>query len=666
MLYPVQYNPVTQKTRIYTDVTLELTPSGKKGINTLKEKNIPGKASRTFNQIFKQHFINYNETDLKYTSLPEDGTNMLIICYSDFMDEMQPFVEWKRCIGYNVEIINYSEIGSSSSLKTYVGNYYSNNGLDFLLLVGDHTQVPSSSTSAGVSDNNYGYISGNDHYLDIFVGRFSAEQKSDVTTQVDRTINYEKEINSSANYIYGGVGIASNEGGSSGDDSESDEEHMNNIETDLEDYGYSIDRVYQDGGNASDLTNHLNAGRGLINYVGHGNSTSWSSMTYTSDDVNSLKNTNKLPFIFSVACLNGNFTNTTCFAETWLRATYNNQPAGAIAFSGSTINQYWAPPMCAQDEINDLLVTDNWMKYGSVFVNGMFQMIDEYGTDGEDMADTWVCFGDPSLHLRTPGHPSGPLNVTISGPNPACASNATYSLNNLPSDATVIWSAIPTHLFTNTSGTGTSFSTAWDGSGSGSGTITATLSGDCGSVDVEKEVWLGPPLQPTIIPLTYIYGGGEATFRAYLEESEASTYNWSVMGGSIIRGQGTEHLEVMVYPVTHLDLHVSAGNACGTGPLAFKSFDVSNGGGPASVDDFSVHPNPADHKFTISLEGAKQTRNTEAFEYLLYNVRHQMVRRIKTTDVSVEINAADLESGIYFLNIVAGDKILKRKIEIRH
>jgi hypothetical protein len=43
-----------------------------------------------------------------------------------------------------------------------------------------------------------------------------------------------------------------------------------------------------------------------------------------------------------------------------------------------------------------------------------------------------------------------------------------------------------------------------------------------------------------------------------------------------------------------------------------------------------------------------------------------MVRRIKTTEVSVEINAADLESGIYFLNIVAGDKILKRKIEIRH
>jgi hypothetical protein len=292
----------------------------------------------------------------------------------------------------------------------------------------------------------------------------------------------------------------------------------------------------------------------------------------------------------------------------------------------------------------------------------------EYAIDGREIKRWYPCRPENvEFAYTTLGIPGDPIPDAILENGPVCNSGKSFSLNrDLPSGTSASWSASPTQLFTNTSSTGSSFSTAWDGSGSGSGTITATLSGDCGSVDVEKEVWLGPPLQPTIIPLTYIYGGGEATFRAYLEESEASTYNWSVMGGSIIRGQGTGHLSVMVYPAPYLNLQVSAGNACGTGPLAFKSFDVSNGGGPASVDDFSVHPNPADHKFTVSLEGAKQTGNTEAFEYLLYNDRHQMVRRIKTTDVSVEINVADLESGIYFLNIVAGDKILKRKIEIRH
>ena len=46
----------------------------------------------------------------------------------------------------------------------------------------------------------------------------------------------------------------------------------------------------------------------------------------------------------------------TCFAETWLRATHNGAPSGAIGFFGSTVNQSWSPPMEGQDEFNDILV----------------------------------------------------------------------------------------------------------------------------------------------------------------------------------------------------------------------------------------------------------------------------------------------------------------------
>lgn len=416
MVHPVQYNPVTKTARIYTSLTVELTPSGKKGINTLDKKS-NGQVSSLFHRIYDRHFINYNENGTKYTPQPEDGNKMLIVCYSNFTDEMQSYVNWKESIGFQVEMVDYSTIGSASALESYVQDYYDNNGLDFLLLVGDHAQVPASSTSAGDSDNNYGYVSGSDHYLDIFVGRFSAETSAEVTTQVERTISYERDVSSSASFINKGVGIASNEGGSGGDDGEDDETHMNNIEYDLENYGYSsVDRIYQDGGSASQLTSALNDGRGIINYVGHGSSTSWASMYYDNNDVNSLTNTGKLPFIFSVACVNGDFTSTTCFAETWLRATYNGNPTGAIAFCGSTINQSWASPMCAQDEMNDLMVTNNWLRYGGVFVNGMFQMIDEYGSDGENMADTWTVFGDPSVQMRTPGHPEGPDGGTVTAP----------------------------------------------------------------------------------------------------------------------------------------------------------------------------------------------------------------------------------------------------------
>src|SRR6056297_3694807 len=131
-------------------------------------------------------------------------------------------------------------------------------------------------------------------------------------------------------------------------------------------------------------------------------------MYYSQTDVNNLSNDHKLPFVISVACVVGDFTSQTCFAETWLRATNNGNPTGAIVFCGSTINQSWASPMCAQDEMNDLLVANSYITYGGVFVNGMFQMIDEYGSDGENMADTWTVFGDPSVQMRTPGNPEGP------------------------------------------------------------------------------------------------------------------------------------------------------------------------------------------------------------------------------------------------------------------
>ncbi|NOQ23957.1 MAG: T9SS type A sorting domain-containing protein [Bacteroidales bacterium] len=415
-VFPVQYNPVTKKIRIYTHVTVELVEE-RKGIKNILNVNPKIENDAVFQNVLTNHFINYSSS-AKYTPVSETGKNMLIVCYTDFMDEMAEFVTWKESIGYTVNMVNYSTIGSSSALKTYVQNQYDQNGISYLLLVGDGAQVPSSSTSAGDSDNNYGYTSGSDHYLDLFVGRFSADNTTDLQTQIDRTIYYERDVNSSETWFKKGVGVASNEGdGGGGDDNESDEVHMNNIETDLLGFGYTaVDRVYQDGGSAAQLSTALNNGRGIINYVGHGSDYTWASMVYTQANVNALTNENELPVVISVACVVGNFTNKTCFAETWMRATNNGNPTGAIVFYGSTINQSWASPMCAQDEMNDLLVAGTYINNGGMFVNGMFQMIDEYGTDGENMADTWTVFGDPSLQMRTPGQPDGPAGTEPTAP----------------------------------------------------------------------------------------------------------------------------------------------------------------------------------------------------------------------------------------------------------
>ena len=91
--------------------------------------------------------------------------------------------------------------------------------MTYLLLVGDKNQIPTfevgSGWSEGESDISYAYISGNDSYPEFFVGRFSASNSSHVNTQVERTIEYERDPQLNANWYKKGLMIASNEGSGS-------------------------------------------------------------------------------------------------------------------------------------------------------------------------------------------------------------------------------------------------------------------------------------------------------------------------------------------------------------------------------------------------------------------------------------------------------------------
>ena len=203
-----------------------------------------------------------------------------------------------------------------------------------------------------------------------------------------------------AAWYHKGTGIASNQG--PGDDNEDDNEHQDVIRQKLLNYGYTwVDQIYDPSANAQQVTDAVNEGRSTINYTGHGWSGGWSSSSFSSSHVNALVNDNKLPFITSVACDNGMFEGRTCFGEAWLQATHNGEPTGAIGAYMSARSQSWDPPMCAQDEVIDLLVQDEKRTYGGLCFNGSCQMMDEYGSAGQTEFRAWTIFGDPSLRVRT-------------------------------------------------------------------------------------------------------------------------------------------------------------------------------------------------------------------------------------------------------------------------
>ena len=437
-----QYNPVEEKLRFYNDITVEIYPIGVDTINIIERTDELSGIDIDFKQIYESHFINFEK--ILYTPVEEQG-NMLVITYDNFWDAMVPFVQWKNMKGIPTEMINVSEIGDAYAIRTFISDYYDDNGLTFVLLVGDIQQIPTL-YSGGASDPSYSYVVGSDHYPDLFVGRFSAQNTGQVETQVERTIEYEKYPQTGADWYHKGTGVASDLG--PGDDGEFDDEHIDNIRDDLLNYTYAlVDQIYDPYGTASQVTNALNDGRSIINYCGHGWSQGWGSTGFSNYEVNALINDNMLPFIWSVACNNGEFdTYDTCFAEAWLRATHNGEPTGAIAAFMSSTGQYWDPPMDAQDECVDILVEsyENNKKntFGGLSFNGCMHMNDEYGSWGWDMTDTWHVFGDPSIQVRTdtpiemtvihdPTIPIGVLSFEVDVPgveNALCAISREYVL----------------------------------------------------------------------------------------------------------------------------------------------------------------------------------------------------------------------------------------------
>ncbi|MCD4652118.1 MAG: T9SS type A sorting domain-containing protein [Candidatus Cloacimonetes bacterium] len=401
-LYPFAYDPVRQVLRVYHHMVVEINYTGVSTDNVKIRTN--DQINNNFMEIYDHHFI--NTPSLRYTPVDEHG-RILIISYGQYMDEMQPYVDWKIQKGIPCEIIDVASIGTTSQqISNYIqAEYSADNTLTFIQLVGDHNHVPSPTSGNGLADPKYALVEGTDSYPDIFIGRFSAESEADVITQVERTVHYERDINS-GDWLHKATGIASSQGDGLGHDGgESDPVHMGYIRDDLLAYNYDeVDEIYDPTATNAEVFTAINTGRSFVNYVGHGSLSRWVTTNFTNADVNLLINDYLLPFIVTVACNNGDFNeNQVCFAETWMRAQNDamNAPTGSIAIYASSISQSWAPPMTAQDEIVDLIVNEDKLTVGGTCYNGSCEMIDDHGTGGISLFETWHIFGDASLLLRT-------------------------------------------------------------------------------------------------------------------------------------------------------------------------------------------------------------------------------------------------------------------------
>ena len=420
---PYLYNPVTKVLRVYSHFTLKMEKVGDDTRNVIENRAKSMVLDPEFKNIYESRYINYSEAATRYTAIEENG-ELLIICHDAFMPEMEPFVAWKKQIGRPTTMVGTSVTGTTApAIQAYIQTYYASHpNLTDILLVGDVAQIPGVYISAGSGSNGYsgygdaqyGQLAGNDYYNEVIVGRFCCENVNQVINHVNKVLNYERDLDETATWLSVGEGVSKNEGAGGGHYGEADYVHIDNVRDDLLNYGYTeVHRDYQGvtgvTASASTVSQHINAGVSIVNYCNHGSETSWGVFSYSNSNVNALTNDYKLPYIISVACLNGKYDRSgDCFAEAWMRATNNStgNPTGAIGGMFSYISQPWQPPMYGQDEMIDILIEsyDNNIKrtMGGVSINGNMKVLDLGASQNQNKGtyNTWILYGDPTLTLR--------------------------------------------------------------------------------------------------------------------------------------------------------------------------------------------------------------------------------------------------------------------------
>jgi gingipain R len=412
-VFPFQYNAVTKTLRVYTTIEVTLTEIEGKATNPLLVENY--RPVKEAIGMYQSMFINFDKT--RYDYVMANYGEILVLCTERDQETIEPYIQWKREKGF---IVHKEIVATGTNVKNIIKEKYEeNNNILFVQIIGDWEDLKCDVyTDGSPQDPKLGCVVGTDNFPEIAIGRFSCSNATELETQMNKSINYEKNPFTDEEWYSSAIGIGSSEGGGyNGDDGEQDKVHIQNIyDSKLEPFTYNtMLQNYDPGANASTLASHLNQGASTLMYCGHGNTTLFGTTGFNNSNINQLTNGEKLPFIVACACFVGSYNASgDCFAERWLK----KENGGAVLTLMSSISQPWEPPMRGQDYFYDLLIggynydehpgqnginTDEQRTtWGSIVVNSLNLMLLESQQSSDiSTAHTWITFGDASLQLRT-------------------------------------------------------------------------------------------------------------------------------------------------------------------------------------------------------------------------------------------------------------------------
>ena len=435
-----------------------------------------------------QNIIQYtNSVDIKIdyyepTVQPmyTDEYDMVIIAPSEFSEKLKPLVDYKNDSGIVTKLVTLDDIydgvyfpvegrDNQEKIKYFIKNAIEEWNILYVLLAGGANKVPirvsyvqdsmeynmiSDLYYADIYDSNgdfcswdsndnnlfgeYNYQGRTDYvdaYPDVYLGRLSFRDISEVTGVVNKIITYESTGAYLKNWFSNFVVI----GGDTFQDSSivPEGEYLNeNAIGILEDF--TPDKIWATNGKlqfAVNIDNAIDNGAGFLYMTGHGTHENWASHPLNDFETwwpvagyfyyrVELYSNDKLPIVIIGGCSNCKFSGENCFGWSFIK---NPNGGGIASYGNSALGWGMTGYSCTLGltggmELSAFKAYDNFdaKTTGELWNKAVTNYINEFGLPYNlhyKTVEEWLSFSDPSTRIKKvsdkPKKPDTPDGVTL-------------------------------------------------------------------------------------------------------------------------------------------------------------------------------------------------------------------------------------------------------------
>ncbi|MBR5804201.1 MAG: hypothetical protein IKY31_07695 [Bacteroidaceae bacterium] len=426
-LHPFCYNSSTSQLRIMKEFTVKVdfivhdkNESENSEIEVLVDKKLYSLLLSNYNDALINSYgeTSYSRVINNNTRVAGRHYNLLIISAPQYKNDalLARYLKIKAKQGFACKVVSTGDIGNTpTQIKNYIRNQRTNYGIEYVLLIGNHTDIPPYSWTFGASTNPngatlsdywYGCMGNDNHYnQDIAIGRFCVSNVSELHNVINKHYSYIAP-NNLTNDWFRKVVMVAHKGDYNDYYPTKYKDCLNNI---INKYNTYYDFITQYGSDSNvgnnSVVNIINQGVGLVVYRGHGTPTGWKK-DWSYDDIE-FGNTqiNRLscpiinPIVFSFACKNSRISESPCLMEDFI-----TKESAAVLFLGATEDTHSGENDLLSELFFEHICIDSTYRIGDINKSSQTILVNR-ACSNQDLykanAMAYMIGGDPTLELWT-------------------------------------------------------------------------------------------------------------------------------------------------------------------------------------------------------------------------------------------------------------------------